>query len=148
MPDPSGLRHDGRQLAGLSEALATCSDEGVVVATVRRDRDGSIRYDALPLPGKAPAVRALHDEVLDRLVPPGSFRFVHDANLADKAVRSGGAVGAYLLPPTTPDRIRKATDRGERLPQKSTYFWPKPLTGMVMMPLDPPAAGPTAAPAS
>jgi uncharacterized protein (DUF1015 family) len=25
--------------------------------------------------------------------------------------------------------------RGERLPQKSTYFWPKPRTGMVMMPL-------------
>ncbi len=51
-------------------------------------------------------------------------------------MRSGRAVAAYLLPPTTPDRIRKVVERGERLPQKSTYFWPKPRTGVILMPLD------------
>ena len=56
---------------------------------------------------------------------------------ADAAVRRGEAVAAYLLPPTTLGRIMALVERGGRLPQKSTYFWPKPLTGMVMMPLDP-----------
>jgi uncharacterized protein (DUF1015 family) len=26
--------------------------------------------------------------------------------------------------------------RGERLPQKSTFFWPKPRTGLVLRPYD------------
>jgi uncharacterized protein (DUF1015 family) len=29
------------------------------------------------------------------------------------------------------DRIRLVVDSGRRLPEKSTYFWPKPRTGMV-----------------
>jgi uncharacterized protein (DUF1015 family) len=50
-------------------------------------------------------------------------------------VRTGQAVAAYLLPPTHPDRILAAVERGDRLPRKSTFFWPKPRTGMIMMPL-------------
>jgi uncharacterized protein (DUF1015 family) len=46
-------------------------------------------------------------------------------------------VAAYLLPATTPERIRDVIARGDRLPQKSTFFWPKPRTGMVIRPLDP-----------
>ena len=38
---------------------------------------------------------------------------------------------AYLLPATTVERIRGVVDSGRRLPEKSTYFWPKPRTGMV-----------------
>ena len=140
-----------RRVGDLAEALAACSDDDPVAATVRLDRDGCVRYDTLPLPGEAPAVGALHAELLDGRVPRGGLRYVHDAMTADEAVRSGEAVGAYLLPPTTPDRIRSVIERGERLPEKSTYFWPKPLTGMVMMPLDVPIdpdADPQAAPAS
>ena len=48
------------------------------------------------------------------------------------------AVGrSWFLPPTTPERIREVVEAGDRLPEKSTYFWPKPRTGMIMMPLDP-----------
>ena len=32
-------------------------------------------------------------------------------------------------------------DRGERLPRKSTFFWPKPRTGLVIRPLDLDAPG-------
>jgi uncharacterized protein (DUF1015 family) len=32
--------------------------------------------------------------------------------------------------------VRGVVARGERLPQKSTYFWPKPRTGLVLRPLD------------
>lgn len=134
MPDITGHR-----IGDLASALAACSDDDVVAATARRQPDGSIRYDTLPLTGPAPAVRALHEEFLDGHIPEDGLRYVPDAPAAVEAVRSGEAVGAYLLPPTTPDRIRTVIERGERLPQKSTYFWPKPRTGMVMMPLDVPA---------
>jgi uncharacterized protein (DUF1015 family) len=50
-------------------------------------------------------------------------------------VLRGDAVAAYVLPPTTTARIRAAIEHGERLPRKSTFFWPKPRTGMVFMPV-------------
>jgi uncharacterized protein (DUF1015 family) len=53
-------------------------------------------------------------------------------------VRKGQADAALFLPPTTAARIRSVIDRRETLPQKSTFFWPKPRTGMVIRPLDPP----------
>jgi uncharacterized protein (DUF1015 family) len=56
---------------------------------------------------------------------------------AVRAVREGEGVAAYLLPPTTAQRIRKVVEQGDRLPQKSTFFWPEPRTGVVLMPLDP-----------
>jgi uncharacterized protein (DUF1015 family) len=71
-------------------------------------------------------------------VDPSSLRFVADAVAAEEAVLAGQAAAAYLLPPTEVDRVRSVIAGGERLPQKSTYFWPKPRTGMMIRPLDPP----------
>jgi uncharacterized protein (DUF1015 family) len=93
-------------------------------------------YRTHELTGDPPTVRALHDQVLDVAAPGDALRFTHDAADADGAVRQELAVAAYLLPPTTPDRVRKVVERGERLPRKSTFFWPKPRTGMVMMAVD------------
>ena len=128
---------DGPVLGGLETALAACSDDDLIAAVASREA-GETVFRSIQLAGEAPAVRALHEELLDGAVPTDGLRFVHDAHEAAHAVDSGEAVAAYFLPPTTPDRIRTVIGRGERLPQKSTYFWPKPRTGMVMMPLDPP----------
>jgi uncharacterized protein (DUF1015 family) len=126
----------GERVADLTAAMAALSDDRRTIATVTLDADGHQRYRVWTLAAAAPAVVALHEEVLEGLVPDGSLRYLAEAAEADAAVRRGDAVAAYLLPPTTPDRIRGAVERGERLPQKSTYFWPKPRTGMVMMPLE------------
>lgn len=126
----------GTVVSDLAAALAAVSDDDAVVATVTRER-GRLTYRAVPLAGGPPVVQALHGIVLDDRVPSGGLRFVPDAEVAVTAVREGEAVAAYLLPPTTPERIHAVVERGARLPQKSTYFWPKPRTGMVLMPLDP-----------
>ena len=107
-------------------------------------QDGIGRIRSIQLAGEAPAVRALHEELLDRRRP--------DRRLAvrPRPMRSRGSgrrAAARRSPPTSfrpPRRTASARsiDRGERLPQKSTYFWPKPRTGMVMMPLDPPPSDP------
>jgi uncharacterized protein (DUF1015 family) len=133
----------GTTVAGLPAALAAVSDEDAVVATVTRER-GELVFRVVRLPGDPPAVQALHEAMVDDRIPPGDLRFVPDADTAAQAVRAGDAVAAYLLPPTTPERIQRVVEHGGRLPQKSTYFWPKPRTGMVLMPLYPP--GPRPAP--
>jgi uncharacterized protein (DUF1015 family) len=130
---------DDEVVRDLDTALTRVSDDATIVARIDR-ADGPLRYRVRTLTGAPPAVRALHEEILDGRVPDGSLRYVSDPHQADEAVRSGEAVAAYLLPPTTPERIRAVIERGDRLPQKSTYFWPKPRTGMIMMPLDGPPA--------
>jgi uncharacterized protein (DUF1015 family) len=125
----------GADVASLAETLAALSDDPPVVATVTPGPDGP-RYSVVRLTGAPPAVRALHDELLQASTGPGDLAFTPSADDAVAAVSSGRAVAAWLLPPTSPQRIREVVDRGERLPQKSTYFWPKPRTGMVMMPVD------------
>ncbi len=97
----------------------------------------SIVYRVHALAGEPPVVCALHGQLLDRIAPGDALRFTHDAADADEVVRDGQASVAYLLPATTPARIRAVVDRGDRLPRKSTFFWPKPRTGMLLMPLDP-----------
>jgi hypothetical protein len=125
--------------ADLETLLGSLSDDDLRVGIVRRSGP-DVELSMKELSGEPPTVRALHEGLLDAIAPPGSLRFTPEAVEAVAAVTSGEAVAAYLLPPTTPDRIRKVVERGERLPQKSTYFWPKPRTGVVLMPLDGSAA--------
>lgn len=126
----------GDVMAGLDATLAALDDALSTIGTATVGRGGDVAYRVRRLEGPPPTVGALHEEMLDGLARAGSLRYVPDAREADAALRRGDAVAVYLLPPTTPGRIRAVVERGERLPQKSTYFWPKPRTGMVMMPLD------------
>jgi uncharacterized protein (DUF1015 family) len=131
----SGAPPTGGAVArSLDEVLARVDDPALRFGTVARE-DGRLRYRLRDLDGEPPTVRALHEQLLDRIAPGDAVRFTHDAADADRAVRDGIAVAAYLLPPTTAARIREVVERGERLPRKSTFFWPKPQTGMVMMPV-------------
>ena len=122
----------GAPASGLDDVLARVDDPALRFGTVARD-DGRVVYRLHQVAGDPPTVRALHEQLLDRVAPGDAVRFTHDAADADRAVRDGIAVAAYLLPPTTAGRIRAVVERGERLPRKSTFFWPKPRTGIVMM---------------
>ena len=44
--------------------------------------------------------------------------------------------GAFLLNATPVDQVLAVADAGGRMPQKSTYFYPKLPTGLVMNALD------------
>jgi uncharacterized protein (DUF1015 family) len=63
--------------------------------------------------------------------------YTRDAQAALDAVRSGadGAQVAFLLNPTPPAAIRDVARAGDRMPQKSTYFYPKLITGLLINPL-------------
>ena len=42
---------------------------------------------------------------------------------------------AALVAPTPPSAIRDVARAGDHMPQKSTYFYPKLITGLVVNPL-------------
>jgi uncharacterized protein (DUF1015 family) len=86
------------------------------------------------LVGEPPAVSRLHEQVLAG--QSQTLRFTPDAVAAEDVVRRREATVAYLLPPTNAETIRSVVELGHTLPQKSTFFWPKPRTGMVMRPLE------------
>lgn len=62
----------------------------------------------------------------------GLIQFIKDEDAAIQAVRNGMAGAAFFLNPTRVDQVREVVMSGDRMPQKSTYFYPKPLTGLVI----------------
>jgi uncharacterized protein (DUF1015 family) len=64
-------------------------------------------------------------------------RYTPSEQKALEAVRRGEAQAALLLNPTKPEQVKAVTDEGEKMPQKSTYFYPKLLSGLVISRFDP-----------
>jgi uncharacterized protein (DUF1015 family) len=101
------------------------------------------------LPKASDAVRGLdvtvlHTLVLERLLGIDKENMARQQNLtytrsmeeALEQVRAGNAQCAFLLNPTRVTEIRDVAAAGEKMPQKSTYFYPKLITGLVMNALD------------
>jgi len=55
---------------------------------------------------------------------------------AEAAVDRGEAEGAFLVRPTPIDAVFERARRGEVMPQKTTYFFPKLTSGLLFNPLD------------
>ncbi|MCC7201238.1 MAG: DUF1015 domain-containing protein [Nitrospirae bacterium] len=58
--------------------------------------------------------------------------YVKDFNDSIEKVSDGEYQAAFLLNATKIEEIKDVTETGERMPQKSTYFYPKCLTGLVI----------------
>jgi uncharacterized protein (DUF1015 family) len=69
----------------------------------------------------------------------GVVDYHHDAADTIAAARATGGT-ALLLNPTPVSAVAEVAAAGDRMPRKSTLFTPKPLTGLVIRPLD---GGPT-----
>jgi uncharacterized protein (DUF1015 family) len=76
----------------------------------------------------------LDPEVVDRLAPQGVTYTPH-AGEAVAAVDRGEAEAAFLLRPTRIEDVWEAAGRGEVMPQKSTFFYPKLTSGLLFLPL-------------
>jgi uncharacterized protein (DUF1015 family) len=123
----------GERVRGLEEVLLRLTDDDLRFGAAWRE-DGGLVHVVGRIDGEPPTVAAVHRSLLDHL--DADIRFVPDAALAESAVREGTADVAVFLPPARVSHVRAVVDRGERLPQKSTYFWPKPRTGLVLRSLD------------
>ena len=104
---------------------------GRVAAGVYRDG----RYQVLPLEGDV-AVVELHRQVIDNILgkrsPEDFLLYTRDAGEAVRWVDEGVGVSAFFLGPPDLRQVLKLAADGMTFPQKSTYFHPKPPSGMVM----------------
>jgi uncharacterized protein (DUF1015 family) len=111
----------------------------------------SARRDAFEpyLPSGGAALRGLDVTLLgvalERLagidadaVAAGAVAYTHSADEAIERVDTGsaGADAAFLLEPTPVASVSAVALDGDVMPQKSTYFYPKALTGLVINPLE------------
>ena len=63
-------------------------------------------------------------------------RYVHLVQEVVDGLESGEFPMAALVMPATVDHIRTISQTHERMPAKSTYFYPKLLSGLVFNPLE------------
>lgn len=65
-----------------------------------------------------------------------TLRYQHGSDRTQEAVMAGEADWGVLIRPVTVAAIEANAHSGRRMPPKSTFFHPKPLTGIVFRPLD------------
>jgi len=109
-------------------------------------RDQAIADAALE--GKPEPYRRLDTAVLEALILKGALGMSEDdishfngldyarsTEQAREQVEGGAAEAAFFMRGTPVEQVRDVAGAGESMPPKSTYFFPKVLTGMVFNPL-------------
>jgi uncharacterized protein (DUF1015 family) len=74
-------------------------------------------------------------EIVERNAPDG-VTYTPERAEAVATVDRGDAEAAFLLRPTRIEDVWAVARRGETMPQKSTYFYPKLTSGLLFLPLD------------
>ena len=90
-------------------------------------------------PWRELGVSILHRLVVDTILQPRDLPtpvYVHSIDEIVDGLRSGQFPLAALVMPATVQHIRTISMSGERMPAKSTYFYPKLLSGLVINPLE------------
>ncbi len=77
----------------------------------------------------------LDPEVVERIAPEG-VTYTPSREEAVATVDRGEAEAAFLLRPTRIEDVWSVARRGEVMPQKSTFFYPKLTSGLLLLPLD------------
>ncbi|HKB93608.1 MAG TPA: DUF1015 domain-containing protein [Gaiellaceae bacterium] len=77
----------------------------------------------------------LDPQLVDALHPEG-VTYTPQRAEAEAAVDRGEAEGAFLLRPTRIEDVWEVAARGDVMPQKSTFFYPKLTSGLLFHPLD------------
>lgn len=89
-------------------------------------------------------VTILHTLILEKIFGIDTENMAKQINLtytkifdeAISSVQQGNSQCAFILNPTRVSEIREVASNGEKMPQKSTYFYPKMITGLVMNQLE------------
>lgn len=144
-PDVS-LSDAAAQAADHTVAIGVCTGQGE--RWVLRLKDLSRAYRGMP-PEVEGGLAELDVNVLQNLILAPHLgidvetlartdlvTYTVDEGEACSRVVSGEAQAAFILNATRIEQVWSAAERGLTMPQKSTYFYPKLLTGLVINPLD------------
>jgi uncharacterized protein (DUF1015 family) len=115
-------------------AVSGDADLGSALAALQAeppDRAATVVYRR---DGRAAVVHGRPGELDVQLVEslgPRGVSYTPSVDEAVAAVDSGRAAGAYIVRPTRIEDVFRFAQRGETLPQKTTYFYPKLLSGLL-----------------
>jgi len=120
--------------------------DGTYAVLTLRDPDVMERL----LPDRAPDwrmldVTILHELFIERVLGidkaaverKENIEYLRDPQMGYDAVDRGEAEFLLVMNPTRMEQVRACTAAGEKMPQKSTDFYPKVISGLVMMPVEP-----------
>ncbi|HEY2104435.1 MAG TPA: DUF1015 domain-containing protein [Candidatus Binataceae bacterium] len=133
------LKAGGRGVLGV--ALAGASK--LRILRLQEDSAMATAPPKMPSEVRRLDVSILHALVFERLlgideaaVKSGAqIEYTIDAGAALTAVREREAAGAFLMNAPSIADVERVSDAGATMPEKSTYFYPKLLTGLVINPL-------------
>jgi len=120
----------GAELRETHHAFAVVAHDGAAVLSRPRSPVES--------PRESLDVMVLETEVLGPAgvspdaITAGALTYTRDVAMLDAAVRDGEAVLGFGVAPVTTPEVMAVSDARETLPQKSTYFYPKVPTGLVL----------------
>lgn len=112
--------------------FSTDDRQNVYVATEKSPlplyNDGTV-HDSL----KKLKVNAIHSGIIRGImnINDEDISFTEDHRWSIDRVMNASADLAFFLPPTTVDEVRDIAENGLDMPPKSTFFYPKILTGLV-----------------
>jgi uncharacterized protein (DUF1015 family) len=140
-PGPDALLHRLNATEGIAFIAAT--RDGDFLLTPKSDAIAPL-LAGLPKRQQQLDVTQLHKVILEKLlglseetVRAGAhIRYLREASEALQQVGSGNADVAFLIKPVTLDQMRDISLNLEVMPQKSTDFYPKLLSGLAMYTLD------------
>jgi uncharacterized protein (DUF1015 family) len=106
--------------------------------------DATLAYAGIPPRQRQLDLTHLHSIVLDRLLgldeekvrEQTNLRYLRDAAEAVEQVRRGEADVTFLTNPVTMEQLKEVAFAGDVMPQKSTDFFPKLLSGLTIYALD------------
>jgi uncharacterized protein (DUF1015 family) len=90
-------------------------------------------------------VAVLHSAILEHLLgisldaqaKKTNLKYLQDPREGEEMVRRGEGQVLFVMNPTPVSVVRDVAEAGEVMPQKSTFFYPKVLTGLAIHTLDP-----------
>lgn len=127
--DKGGKRAFGVALPGGTGWVLTVRDLDKLVAEIKGTSSDRL---------KSLDVSILHDYIFARLMGLNGHEFFGYTRDPAEAIASveDGAPAAFLMNPPTVDDMRQIALGGEKMPQKSTYYYPKILSGLVLWSLN------------
>src|ERR671930_270493 len=122
------------QLLATDECLPNAERALAALGELPRDRAAAVVYRAGDAELAVDGEGELDVRLVDRLGHEG-ISYTSDWQEAVRAVDSGEAAVAVLMRPTRIEDVFAVAKRGETMPQKSTYFYPKLVSGLLFLPI-------------
>ena len=111
----------------------TLRDEAALDAELEGFSEAYRRLDAAAL--EALILRKALGMSSDDIAAKRGLSYCSDTAEAVRRIEAGEADAGFLLRPTPVEQVRAVAAAGETMPPKSTFFFPKLLTGIVFNPL-------------